>query len=92
MVCGKNNIVRKHLALVIDLLVILSIQLLLVDPDYVHFEEEAALLLLATKLASEEIISALEKRRKLHSSMNSKGHIAIILQTLKGLPIFYTQK
>lgn len=92
MVCGKNNIVSKHLALVVDLLVILSIQLLLVDPDYVHFEEEAALLLLATKLASEEIISALEKRRKLHSSMNSKGHIAIILQSLKGLPIFYTQK
>ena len=73
-------------------LFILPTHLLLVVPNHFISEEETAVSLLTAKLAAGDRMFVLRREQvMLHSSVNSKGHITIILLTLKGLPISYTQ-
>lgn len=89
----KSKIDRKCLDILVNaFLFILPTHLLLVDPNHFISEEETAVPLLTAKLAAEDRMFVLKREQvMLHSSVNLKGHITIILLTLKGLPISYTQ-
>lgn len=64
----------------------------LLDPDHFRFEKGAAVPLLTAKLAVEDKMFALEERiRDAAFLCDSKRHIAVTLQPLKGPPVFYTQ-
>lgn len=89
----KSKIDRKCLDILVNaFLFILPTHLLLVDPNHFISEEETAVPLLTAKLAAEDRMFVLKREQvMLHSSVNLKGHITIILLMLKGLPISYTQ-
>ena len=91
--CEKSKIDRKCLDILVNaFLFILPTHLLLVDPNHFISEEEIAVPLLTANLAAEDRMFVLRREQvMLHSSVNLKGHITIILLTLKGLPISYTQ-
>lgn len=91
--CEISQINRKYLALHRDVFFfILPTYLLLEDTYHFHFEEGVAVLLLTAKVAVKDRMFALEERTSDATfPCDSKRHVAIILQSLKGLLVFYTQ-